>query len=86
MASGTYINQFLTAQTELDRIPGEVFSKSHVVHIFLCNIIDPDYGPTIMFLQNSHADLPTAVSAIRYMDRTLHLQRMEGRRIRQTLR
>ena len=42
-----YINNFLTAQSELEVIPGEAFSKSHTIFLFLRNIHDSEYRSTV---------------------------------------
>ena len=52
-----YINKFLTGVKEIERIPREGFSASHVTNILLDGIRDPDYAGIILILQNQNETL-----------------------------
>jgi hypothetical protein len=52
-----YMNKYLMYYHNLAKIPGEGLSSSHGTYLFLRNISNPDYAPTILFLRNTSPDL-----------------------------
>ena len=64
-----YVNNFLTAQTELDAIPVEANSPSHSVYLFLRNIQDTNYANTVNCLRNINADLDQCVLSVSKTER-----------------
>ena len=81
-----YVNKFLTAQTELDAIPGEANSPSHSVYLFLRNIQDPNYANTVNYLRNICADLDQCVLSIRKTERDILPRSAVKRKLKSTLR
>ena len=81
-----YVNKFLTAQTELDAIPGEANSPSHSVYLFLRNIQDSNYANTVSFLRNTNADLDQCVLSVRKAERDIMQRNAVKRKLRSTLR
>ena len=81
-----YINKFLTAHSELEAIPGESFSKNHTVFLFLRNIQDHEYKPTVTYLCNTNATLDQCVTAIRKTERDIIQRNSNRRKLRQTIR
>ena len=65
----------------LNKIPGEEFSASHVVSLFICNIKDEDYKQEISILKTSNKQ--KCVQATRKGERELVRTRAEHRKLRQ---
>ena len=53
ITSSHYINKFLTAHQDLNRIPNEGYTETHVMSLFLDNIIDYDFSHITEYLKNS---------------------------------
>ena len=66
-----YVNKFLSWYRDLEKVPGEGYSKSHAVYLFLKNITDPDYLPSVTFCRNTNATLDKSIAAIRKHARIL---------------
>lgn len=81
-----FVNKFLMWHMELDKIPGEGYSASHAVYLFLKNIIDKDYETTVTYLRNSASDLNECINALRKAERDLSQKRSERRKLRQFVR
>ena len=81
-----FVNDFLMRHQELEKIPREGLSKSHVVWLFLRNILDPEYAITVTYLRNSNADLGGCVTGIRKAERELLQKKSTRKMLRQTLR
>jgi hypothetical protein len=86
MAASDYVNKYLMYYHDLAKIPGEGLSTSHGVYLFLRNITDPDYAPTVSFLRNTSPDLTACVTAIRKSERDSLQKKQETRKFRQTIR
>jgi hypothetical protein len=86
LTASQYVNKFLMWFRELECIPGEGYSKSHGVYLFLKNIVDTDYAPTVVFLRNNSATLEECVVALRKSERDLAGKRTERRRLKQVIR
>jgi hypothetical protein len=86
LTASQYVNKFLMWFRELECIPGEGYSQSHGVYLFLKNICDTDYAPTVVFLRNNSATLEECVVALRKSERDLAGQRTERRRLKQVIR
>ena len=82
----SYLNNFLTWNSDIAKIPGEALSESHSVYMFLKNITDPDYKATVQFCRNNNTDLMGCVSAVRKTERDLLRQRAEKRRFRHPIK
>ena len=85
MASA-FVNKFLTWYRDLEKIPGEGYSTSHVIWLLLKNITDPDYQTTVAFLRNTNADLNECITAVRKHERDLMQKRVERRKYCQHIR
>jgi hypothetical protein len=81
-----YVNKFLMWFRELERIPGEGYSPNHGVYLFLKNVLDTEYAPTVVFLRNNNATLNECVVALRKSERDLAGKRTERRRFRSVAR
>jgi len=81
--ASTYINDFQSKKTELDRIPGEYFSSYQYRDIFLRNIIDPDYIIQKSTLQGdldkNKATLDEMIDTIRGQEKRLADERSDKR-------
>jgi hypothetical protein len=86
MAASDYVNKYLMYYHDLAKIPGEGLSESHGTYLFLRNISDPDYAPTVSFLRNTNPDLTDCVTAIRKSERDGLQKKQESRKFRQTIR
>ena len=83
MDAMAYINKFLIYLRDLNKIPGEEFSASHGVSIFLRNIKDDDYQQEISILKTANEqNIMTCVQAIRKRERELIRIRAERRKLR----
>ena len=79
-----YINKFLIYLRDLNKIPGEEFSSSHGVSLFLRNIHDEDYRQEISILKTSNEqNIMHCVQAIRKRERELIQIRADKRKLRQ---
>ena len=84
MDAMAYINKFLIYLCDLNKIPGEEFSASHGVSLFLRNIHNDDYKQEISILKTSNEhDIMHCVQAIRKRERKLIRVRAERRKLRQ---
>jgi hypothetical protein len=81
-----YVNKFLAWYRDLEKIPGEGYSKNHAVYLFLKNISDTDYQTSVTFCRNTNANLEQCIAAIRKQERDLQQKRLEKRRFKATLR
>lgn len=81
-----FVNKFLMWHMELDKIPGEGYSSSHAVYLFLKNIVDKDYDSTVTFLRNNGSNLNDCINALRKAERDLSQKRSERRKMRQFVR
>ena len=86
VSASHYVNKFSTWKNDLDKIPGEGFSPSHTVYLFLRNISDPEYDTTIQFLKNNKADFDECVSAVRKYERELSQKRAQRRKMKNLVR
>jgi hypothetical protein len=86
VSGSEYVNKFLAWHRDLEKIPGEGMSKNHAVHLFLKNIMDPDYNSSVTYCRNTSATLDQCVSSIRKQERDLQQKRIEKRRMKATLR
>ena len=77
-----YVNKFLMWQMELDKIPGEGYSESHAVYLFLKNIMDPDYDTTVTYLRNNGLDLSECINTIWKAERDLLWKRSNRRKLK----
>ena len=78
MDAMAYINKFLIYLCDLNKIPGEEFSASHGVSLFLRNIHNDDYKQEISILKTSNEhDIMHCVQAIRKRERKLIRVRMQ---------
>ena len=84
MDAMAYINKFLIYLRDLNKIPGEEYSASHGVSLFLRNIKDDDYQQEISILKTSNEqNIMKCVQAIRKRERELLRIRAERRKLRQ---
>ena len=83
-SASSYINKFKTWISELDLIPGEGFSSSHKVQIFLKNIKDPEYAMIVKILQSNNSGLSECYTKIRKEERTIVQARNDNRKARNT--
>ena len=86
VSGSEYINKFLAWFRDLDKVPGEGYTKSHGVYLFLKNITDVDYQTTITFCRNTNATLDGCVAAIRKQERDLQQKRIAKRQLSTTIR
>ena len=86
-SASNYINKFLIWFRDLNKIPGEEYSNSHGISLFLRNIHDPDYTTTTGILKTSNEmDLMKCVTAIRKRERELLRSRSEKRKLHQHIK
>jgi len=81
-----YVNKFLMWQMELDKIPGEGYSESHAVYLFLKNILDTDYDTTVTYLRNNGSDLSECINTIWKAERDLLRKRSDRRKMKNMIR
>lgn len=81
-----YVNKFLMWRMELDKIPGESYSESHAVYLFLKNILDVEYDTTVTYLQNNGSNLSECINTIRKAERDLIRKRSDRRKFKQVIR
>ena len=86
ISASDYINKFLAWYRDLAKIPGEGYTKSHVVYIFLKHITDEDYKTTVAFCRNTKGSLSDCISAIRKQERDLTQQKLEKHRLKATIK
>ena len=84
MDAMAYINKFLIYLRDLNKIPGEEFSASHGVSLFLRNIHNDDYKQEISILKTSNEhNIMHCVQAIRKRECEVIQVRAERRKLRQ---
>ena len=71
---------------ELDKIPGEGYSESHAVYLFLKKIMDSDYDTTVTYLRNNGSDLAECINTVRKAERDLLWKRSDKRRLKHMVR
>ena len=81
-----FVNKFLAWFRDLEKVPGEGYTKSHAVYLFLKNITDPDYQTTVTFCRNTNSSLEACVGAVRKQERDLQQKRMAKRQFSTTVR
>jgi hypothetical protein len=86
ITASDYVNKYLMYYHDLAKIPGEGLSASHGTYLFLRNITDPDYAPTVSFLRNTNPDLTDCVTAIRKSERDCLQKKQASRQFKQTIR
>jgi hypothetical protein len=86
MTGSDYVNKFLAWYRDLEKIPGEGYTRNHAVYLFLKNISDPDYQTSVTFCRNTNATLEKCIAAIRKQERDIQQKRLEKRRFKATLR
>ena len=86
VSGSEYINKFLAWFRDLDKVPGEGYTKSHGVYLFLKNISDTDYQTTVTFCRNTNATLDGCVAAIRKQERDLQQKRLVKRQFTTAIR
>ena len=85
--ASSYINKFLIWLRDLNKIPGEHFSPSHGVSLFLRNIHDDEYKTQVGILKTSNEqDIMKCVQAIRKQERELIRIRAKKRKLKQHVR
>jgi hypothetical protein len=86
MTTSQYINNFLTAYRDLNNIPGESISDSHVLSMFLHGIIDPNFATLVQIQRNKNEGLEEAALASRKEDQVMFVKKIERKRYRSTIR
>ena len=86
ISASDYINKFLAWYRDLAKIPGEGYTKSHAVYIFLKHISDEDYKTTVAFCRNTKGSLADCISAIRKHERDITQQKLEKHRLKATIK
>ena len=86
ISASDYINKFLAWYRDLAKIPGEGYTKSHAVYIFLKHITDEDYKTTVTFCRNTKSSLADCISAIRKHERDITQQKLERHRLKATIK
>jgi hypothetical protein len=72
VTASDYINKFVQYTHNLSRIPGEGFSASAELQLFIRNIADENYLQTAQWLRNSNGlTIQDAITAIRKAERDL---------------
>ena len=59
------MNNFLTAYIELNKIPGESISDSHVLSFFISCITDPYFHMAVQIKRNDYVSLINDFIAVR---------------------
>lgn len=86
-SAALYVNKFSAWYRDLEKIPGESYSKSHVVFLFLKNITDPDYATTVEIARgNKTITLDDCITRIRKKERELIQKRVERKRLKSVVR
>ena len=81
-----YINNFITTYRELDEVPGEGWSPSHALSVFLDGITDPSFETFVMIQRSKGETLDETILALRKYDRELSAKRVEKRKLKSTVR
>jgi hypothetical protein len=81
-----YVNKFLAWYRDLEKIPGEAWSKSHAKQQFLKHITDPEYDASVQHCMHNNADLEECVTVIRKHERYINQKKLDVRRAKTTLR
>ena len=81
------MNKFMSAKFLLNEIPGESFSESHLVILFLIQIEDPEYQNLKKYLLQSGAiTLDVCVHALRKEEVQKEMERKQNRDLKHTMR
>jgi hypothetical protein len=76
-----YINKFVQYTHNLEQIPGEGYSKSAQLQLFIRNIVDEDYIQTATWLRTaSTLTLQEAINALRKTERDVRDKKSRNRR------
>ena len=86
VTASAYVNKFLTYFRELESIPGEGYSPSHAVYLFLGNISHPDYEITVAYLRNTTSNLEACITSLRKAERDIMKKNANKRRMKATIR
>jgi hypothetical protein len=81
-----YVNKFSGWYRDLQKVPGEGYSKSHAVYLFLKNITDVEYQTTVTFCRNTNATLDECITAVRKQERDIIQKRIERKRLKSVVR
>jgi hypothetical protein len=79
VSASDYVNKYMMQYQELEKIPEEGMSPSHVKYSFLRNIHDDRYEMTVKYLRNAGSDLQECITAIRKEERD-QIRRQIGKR------
>ena len=81
-----YTNKFMELYRDLARVPGEGYTPSHAVYLFLKNIIDPEYKVQVALMKSQGANLKKCIVAIQKQEQELQQRSVEKRRLQATMR
>ena len=83
----SYISKFMVANIKLKEIPGESYTESHLVSMFLTNIEDSEYDTVKNYLQQSGTKtLDECVNALRKEEHKKKVEFAKGKVLKHALR